>query len=64
MGPEVIIINRPDRWRNGKERPRKPYKITKGRDWSTSQGTVTVYDKAGNSVLSLAEGEWTKVRPG
>lgn len=60
----MIIIDRPDRWRNGKERSRAPYKIKKGRDWGTSQGTVTVYNKAGDSILSLSEGEWTKIRRG
>jgi hypothetical protein len=60
----VIIIDRPEKWRNGKDRPRKPYKISKGRDWGLSQGAVTVYDKRGESILSLSEGMWTKVRRG
>ncbi len=59
-----IIIELPDSWRNSKRRPRKPINL-KGSEWSTGpSGTLTVYDKAGNPVLSLAESEWTRVRRG
>lgn len=60
----MIIIDRPKAWRNGKDRPVKPYRLKKGRDWSTIQGTVTVYDKKGSSILSLAESQWDRVRRG
>jgi hypothetical protein len=59
----VIIVERPDAYKRNKYVKRKPYQLKKGRDWGTGTGgTVTVYDKKGNSILSLAEGEWTKVR--
>jgi hypothetical protein len=61
---EVIIIQRHARWRGGKARPRKPYRI-KGSDWATdAAGGITVYRKNGDAIISLADGEWRKVRRG
>jgi hypothetical protein len=59
-----IIINRPGKWRGSKMRPSKPIRI-KGYEWNTGTGgTVTVFDKNGLAILSLGEGEWTRVRRG
>lgn len=61
----MVIIDRTDKWGNGKTRTRKPLTVKRGRSWSCNHGrSLTVYDKESNEILSLAEGEWVQVRRG
>lgn len=60
----MIIIDRPEVWKRNRHVPVKPYRVGKGRSWDVLSRTVTVYDKKNRAILSLSEGEWTRVRRG